>query len=157
MESERVPAKCIEAELEGNMYVECFMRRGGYSSIAMYLKSGEWLARFQSCESYSDCAVTIERYLAMALAKGYRVRVYDDEAAVYRLGEGLWMYIFKREGHIVIVDVDEEGWQDYVGSIGMRPEDLIEYVYSRGYSKDVRERFAAIIGQAAKEAAAAQR
>jgi len=146
MEQKRVPAKCIEAELEGGVYVECFMRRGGYSSIAMYLKSGEWLARFQSCESYSDCTIMIERYLAMALAVG-NVRVYDDEAAVYQLGEGLWLYIFKREGHVVIVDENKDGWQDYVGSIGMRPEDLVEYVHSRGYSKEVRERFVAIIGQ----------
>jgi len=51
-------AKCIEAMLEDAVYAECFIDHKKYvESIAVYLMSGEWLARRQRCDYYADCGL----------------------------------------------------------------------------------------------------
>jgi len=139
MEPKVVRAQCIEATIEDANYVECFMRRGkGAESVAIYLMPGEWLARYQECGHYTDCDLTIASYVAMALANG-KVYTYEDEVAVYDLGCSHALYIFKIGGHVVLVDKEWDGWQDYVGKIGMRLEDLLEYVDDR-YNGEIRRK-----------------
>lgn len=139
MEPKTVKAKCIEAIIEDGSYVECFMKHGkGVESVAMYLMPGEWLVRYQECDHYTDCDLTIASYVAMALANG-KVHTYEDEVAVYDLGCNHALYVFKKNGHVVLVDKEWDGWQDYVGKIGMRLEDLLEYVGDR-YNGEIRRR-----------------
>jgi len=135
MEAKVARAKCVEVEIDNDVYVECFLRNNRIESIAMYLRSGEWLARYQSCEHPDDCELVISKYLATGLARGGVSRIYDDVVAVYELGCNRALYIFK-SGHVVLVNKAWDGWQDYVGTIGMRLEDLVEYVRDR-YDKDV--------------------
>jgi len=139
MEPKIVKAQCIEAVIEDGNYVECFMKRGkGVESVAIYLMPGEWLARHQECDHYTDCDLTIATYVAMALANG-KVRTYEDEVAVYDVSCIHTLYIFKTSGHIVLVNKEWSGWQDYIGKLGMRLDDLLEYVRDR-YDGEVRRK-----------------
>jgi len=135
MEPELAKAKCIEAAVGKRTYAECFMKRNdGVESVAVYLKDGEWLAKYQRCEDLLDCLLLTARYIAEALAHG-KVRVYDDYVAVYERG-AFALYAFKFEGHVVLVDRNSAEWQDYIGKIGMDLSDLEDYVCSR-YDEDV--------------------
>jgi len=45
------------------------MKRGkGVESVAIYLTPGEWLAKRQECDHYTDCELTVASYVAMVLA-----------------------------------------------------------------------------------------
>jgi len=135
MELKVVRAKCVEIEIGGDVYVECFLRNGRVESIAMYLGGGEWFARYQSCKHPDDCELAISKYLAIGLARGGASRIYDDVAAVCELGCNRALYVFK-SGHVVLVNKAWDGWQDYIGTIGTRLEDLMEHVRDR-YDRDV--------------------
>jgi len=137
MEPKIVKAQCIEAVVEDGEYVECFMRRGkGAESVAIYLMPGEWLARHQEYDNYADCGLTIASYVAMALLRG-KVATYDDEVSIHKINCEYTVYVFKKSGHIVVVRENWEGWHDYVGTLSMPLEDLLEYVRDR-YDGEVR-------------------
>jgi len=138
MRAEVVKARCIETSVDDGSYVECFIpRNGGAESVSVYLLPGEWLAKYQECSYYADCGLTTSDYVVAALIRGGAVRAYEDEAVVYDVGRGYALYVFRAGGHVVLVDKQWDGWQDYVGRIGMRLEDLLDYVADR-YDGEVR-------------------
>jgi len=50
------------------------------------------------------------------------------------------LYVFKIGGHIVLVDEQQSGWQDYIGRIEMRLEGLLDYINYRYDDGEVRRK-----------------
>jgi len=140
MKPKVVKSRCIEASVGDSSYVECFMpRNDGAESVSVYLLPGEWLAKYQECSYYADCGLTISDYVAKALIRGGEVKTYEDEVAIYDVEHTYTLYIFKRGGHIVLVDKQWDGWQDYIGLVEMRFEDLLGYIRDR-YNGETRHK-----------------
>jgi len=118
----RVGGKCIEAKL-GNTYVECFIKRDDrIESISIHVE--DELARYEDYRDVFDVKMDIADYVAMALVRG-SVRIFNTEVLVYDLTDYVSLYVFK-EGHVVMVNRDWDGWQNYVGKIDDPLEDLVD-------------------------------
>jgi len=128
----KVGARCIEARLSSNTYVECFIKRDRIESISIRVE--DELVRYEDYRDVFDVKLDIADYVAMALVHGV-VRTFITDVLVYDLNDYMSLYIFKEGGHVVVINREWDVWQNYAGKISDPIEELVSKACACPYSK----------------------